>query len=143
MPLRTMFLQVVSAPFCVELTHPNSCKVGELVSLRVKVSRKGCGGAGSTASAGKTERLSIRVGLHEMFLFTGYTNVVIELNGEQECTSSFGLIALDSGYIPLPHVNVQWITSSPAVGNGSTSSNGRNIVDLSNPATPRFIFVKP
>ena len=135
---------MVSAPFCVELTHPNSCTVGELISLHVKISRKGCSGTGSSHSVtGRTERLSIRIALHEMFLFTGYTNVVIELNPEQECTSTFGLVALDSGYIPLPHVNVQWITSSPIVSGTTTASNGRSIVDLSNPATPRFIFVRP
>ena len=79
---------------------------------------------------------------------------------------SFGLVPLDSGYIPLPHVSLQWLSGAhgseefaagarPRDRTGSSSSStlssssvsvastGKVLLDLSSQSSPRCVFVLP
>ena len=55
---------------------------------------------------------------------------------------------MDTGYIPLPHVSIQWLCSmSSQSGGGSAptaiNSSGRSVLDLSSPSNPRYVFIMP
>lgn len=93
---------MVSAPFHVEVVYPtNDLRMGEVLPLHVRI----CNRYSQT-----TERLSLKVELHELFLVTGSNSAVFEISPNQEHVVSLGLVPLDAGYIPLPHISIHWLS---------------------------------
>lgn len=64
-------MQVVTAPFQVDVECPtNGLRVGELLPLHIHIRNR---------YSQTTERLSLKVELHELFLVTGSNSAVFEV----------------------------------------------------------------
>ena len=142
---------MVNAPFRVDVSYPTrGLRVGEVIPLHVKV---------ANVYSHCTQRLAVKVGLHELFLVTGVNSAVFEVSPHQEHVVSLALVALDAGYVPLPHVTVQWLSGAGAAGDDGRSrsgagggsdgggsgpaGSGKVLLDLSSSASPRYVFVHP
>lgn len=91
-------VQLVNAPFDVQLHAPAQCALGDVLSIRVLVKN----------NQWTPERLIVATELCEHYVITGATASAVDVAPKSVATISLSCIPLRCGHVPLPGLRLSW-----------------------------------
>jgi len=114
-------VQVIDAPFSVEIDSPTMGDLGQPLDVRITVHNK----------LWSLERMQLVVEMCDDFVITGGTSQILEIAPADRTEIGLSLVPLECGQIPLPHVVLTWERSKTT------------ILEFGTYSIPRHVFVRP
>jgi len=98
-------VQILDAPFDVDIVAPTCCAIGDVISLAVNLRSK----------LWSPERVVLRTDVNDNYLITGSLVSTIDISPRGNTSISLSLVPLKCGYITLPKILVTWERNAATV----------------------------